>query len=194
MYLTNKLKKASVLTLPLLLMCYLPLSAWALIEATESESETVVEMIDQLEQRHYAKHRYDDELSSLHLDSYIESMDRAKMFFIAADLAEFEKYRTAMDEQLHEGNLEAGYVIFNRFQQRLESRLEEIIETLPDQVANMDFTVDETFPLELDEWEWAETPEYAIRKEKFEGFLDAAKAFGDVAGDLPTLEPKGMHL
>tara|TARA_R110001599_G_scaffold353866_1_gene600907 strand:+ start:28144 stop:30261 length:2118 start_codon:yes stop_codon:yes gene_type:complete len=147
------------LVLPALLLCTLAQPSWALIESSETQRETIVEMIDQLEQRHYAKHRYDDELSSQHLDSYIESLDRAKMFFTAADLAEFEKYRTAMDEQLHEGNLEAGYFMFNRFQQRLEQRLEDVIATLPDQVANMDFTVDETFPLELDEWEWAENPE-----------------------------------
>ncbi len=128
---------------------------WSLIESTDSERETMIEMIDQLEQRHYAKHRYDDGLSSAHLDSYIDSLDRAKMFFTAADLAEFEKYRTAMDEQLHEGNLEAGFVIFNRFQERLENRLEKVIETLPEQVSSMDFEVEESFPLEVEEWEWA---------------------------------------
>ena len=159
LYLSNRLKQTASLILPALLLCTLAQPSWALIESSETQRETIVEMIDQLEQRHYAKHRYDDELSSQHLDSYIESLDRAKMFFTAADLAEFEKYRTAMDEQLHEGNLEAGYFMFNRFQQRLEQRLEDVIATLPDQVANMDFTVDETFPLELDEWEWAETPE-----------------------------------
>ncbi|MEM9234103.1 MAG: carboxy terminal-processing peptidase, partial [Pseudomonadota bacterium] len=133
----------------------LALPAMAAIEYTQSERETIVEMIEQLEQRHYAKHRYDDELSSAHLDSYIDSLDRAKMFFTAADVAEFERYRHEMDEDLHEGNLEAGYVIFNRFQQRLESRIEQIIESLPDQVAAMDFSVDETFLLEVDDWEWA---------------------------------------
>ena len=159
MYLSKKLKQSAALALPALLLCTLSTPIWALIESSDSQRETMVEMIDQLEQRHYAKHRYDDELSSAHLDSYIESLDRAKMFFTAADLAEFEKYRTAMDEQLHEGNLEAGFLIFNRFHQRLEGRLESIVETLPNQVESMDFTVDESFPLELDEWEWATTPE-----------------------------------
>ena len=124
MNLTNKMKKGALLGLPALLLCSLSLPGWALIEATDSERETIVEMIDQLEQRHYAKHPYDDGMSSTHLDSYIESLDRGKMFFTAADIAEFEKYRTVMDDQLHEGNLEAGFVIFNRFQQRLEERIE----------------------------------------------------------------------
>ena len=143
------------LGLTALLLTTLALPGWALIEPSDSQRETMVEMIGQLEQRHYAKHRYDDDMSSSHLDSYIDSLDSAKMFFTAADIAEFEKYRTAMDDQLHEGNLEAGFVIFNRFQQRLEDRLELVVGKLPELSANMDFSVDETMPLEVEDWEWA---------------------------------------
>ena len=138
-----------------LLLTSLALPSWALIEPSASQRETMVEMIEQLEQRHYAKHRYDDAMSSSHLDSYIDSLDGAKMFFVSADIAEFEQYRNAMDDQLHEGNLEAGFAIFNRFQQRLEERLDQVVTRLPDLVATMDFSVDETIPLEVDDWDWA---------------------------------------
>ena len=157
MYLTKQMKTYAAMTLPALLSLFLSLPTWAAIESSESERETIVEMIGQLEQRHYAKHRYDDDMSSAHLDSYIESLDRGKMFFTATDLAEFEKYRTTMDDQLHEGNLVAGFDIFNRFQQRLEERMENVVETLPQQVEAMDFTVDESFPVDADEWDWART-------------------------------------
>jgi len=155
----KKLKHVAALVLPVLLLCSLSLRALALIEPTEAQRTTIVEMIDQLEQRHYAKHTYDDQMSSAHLDSYIDSLDRAKMFFTAADLADFEKYRTAMDDELHKGDLEAGFYIFNRFQQRLEDRLQGIIDTLPQQVAAMDFSVDESYPIDIDEWGWAKTPQ-----------------------------------
>lgn len=138
-----------------LLISAMPLPSWALIESSDSQRETMVEMIEQLENRHYAKHRYDDALSSAHLDSYIDSLDRTKMFFTASDIAEFEQYRTAMDDQLHDGNVEAGFIIFNRFQQRLESRLEQVVETLDTAVEKMDFSVDESFQLETDDWQWA---------------------------------------
>ena len=114
-------------------------------------------MIGQLEQRHYAKHRYDDEMSSAHLDSYIESLDRGKMFSLRPTFAEFEKYRTTMDDQLHEGNLVAGFDIFNRFQQRLEERMKMWSKPCRNQVEAMDFTVDESFPVDADEWDWART-------------------------------------
>ena len=93
------------------LSCLLVSSAWAKISYTQEQQETIVELIEELEERHYAKHPYDDNLSSLHLDSYIDALDRSKMFFTAADIREFEKYRTVMDEHLSEGNLEAGFQI-----------------------------------------------------------------------------------
>jgi len=128
---------------------------YALIEYTDTQRETIVELVEQLEERHYAKLAYDDELSSQHLDSYIDSLDGAKMFFTAADIKEFQRYRTVMDDQLPQGNLEAGFTIFNRFQQRLEDRLETLIEKLPAAVAAMDFTLDETYQLDTEGREWA---------------------------------------
>jgi carboxyl-terminal processing protease len=131
--------------------------AWALIEHTESQTETIVELVETLEERHYAKLQYNDEMSSEHLDSYIDSLDGGKMFFLAADVASFDKYRTELDDQLHEGQLEAGYQIFNRFHERMEARLEQVIATLPSTVEKMDFTIEEFYPLDIDDRSWAET-------------------------------------
>jgi carboxyl-terminal processing protease len=131
------------------------LPAFALIEYTDSQRDTIVELVEQLETRHYAKLEYDDALSSAHLDAYIDSLDGSKMFFLSADIAEFEKYRKIMDDQLREGNLDAGFKIFNRFQQRLEARLESVLDSLPETVAAMDFSVDENFDLDTDDRQWA---------------------------------------
>ncbi len=131
--------------------------SWALIQHTEDQAETIVEMIEQLEERHYAKLKYNDTLSSQHLDSYIDKLDGRKMFFLAADIAEFEKYRTELDDQSRNGQLEAGYQIFNRFQGRMEARLSQVIETLPAEVEKMDFTLDESYELEIDDQPWATT-------------------------------------
>ncbi|MEH6593204.1 MAG: S41 family peptidase, partial [Halioglobus sp.] len=128
---------------------------WATIEHTDSQAETIVELVEQLEERHYAKLKYDDTLSSQHLDSYIDSLDGGKMFFLASDVAEFDKYRTELDDQLHDGQLQAGYLIFNRFQERLEARLVKVIDTLPAATEAMDFTIEESYPLDIDDRAWA---------------------------------------
>ncbi len=131
------------------------LPSFALIEYTDAQRETAVELVEQLEERHYAKLKYDDTLSSQHLDAYIDSLDGSKMFFTAADIKEFEQYRQVMDDQLPEGNLDAGFTIFNRFHQRLETRLESVLATLPETVESMDFTADESYALDTDTREWA---------------------------------------
>jgi carboxyl-terminal processing protease len=153
----TQVRSTLLMTLPALLLGGLSVPAQAVIEYSDGQRETIVEMIEQLEERHYAKHRYDDALSSAHLDSYIDSLDGTKMFFTAADVAEFEQYRTVMDDQLHKGDLKAGFVIFNRFHQRLEARLEKVVAQLPEAVPNMDFSVDESYELDTDDLQWAKT-------------------------------------
>ncbi|MEH6610479.1 MAG: carboxy terminal-processing peptidase [Halioglobus sp.] len=138
-----------------ILLCVSALPVWAVIEYSDDQRETIVEMIQQLEERHYAKLKYDDALSSAHLDNYIDSLDGGKMFFTAADVQEFEQYRDVLDDQSHEGQLEAGYAIFNRFEQRLKDRLESVLDDLPATVSAMDFDIDESYPLSSDDREWA---------------------------------------
>lgn len=149
--------KAAMLSALLLLVAAQP--TVAKIAYTKAQQDTIVELIEELEDRHYAKHEYDDTLSSQHLDAYIDALDRSKMFFTAADIAEFEQYRTVMDDQLPKGNLDAGFAIFNRFQERLEHRLQGLVENLPALVDSMDFTRDETFDLDVEERQWADTQE-----------------------------------
>lgn len=151
------IKAVTRLTLPAVLLATLSLPSWALIEYSDGQRETIVEMLEQLEERHYAKLEYDDTLSSQHLDAYINGLDRSKMFFTAADIAEFEQYRTVMDDQLPKGKLDAGFVIFNRFQQRLQARLETVVATLPETVASMDFKIDESYLLDAEDRPWATT-------------------------------------
>ena len=131
-----------------------PLNGWATIEHSPSQAETIVEMVEQLEERHYAKLKYDDTLSSQHLDAYIDSLDPRKMFFLTTDITEFEKYRTQLDDQSHEGQLEAAYMIYNRFQERMKARLNKLIDTLPVMVEKMDFTIDESYNIEIEDLVW----------------------------------------
>jgi carboxyl-terminal processing protease len=142
-----------VASLGLLLSVCFP--AWSIIEYTEQQRDTAVEMVAKLQERHYAKLPYGDELSSQHLDNYVNSLDSGKMFFTAVDLADFEQYRSVMDDQLQEGKLDAGFTIFNRYHQRVQDRLNNVSDTLPETVAAMDFTIDESYPLDMEDRQWA---------------------------------------
>jgi hypothetical protein len=74
----------SLLTLALAAGTLLASSAQALIEATEAQRETAAELIEQLEERHYAKLTYDRALASQHLDAYVDSLDARRPLAQAA--------------------------------------------------------------------------------------------------------------
>ncbi len=133
------------------------LPAQAAIQYTQEQRETIIELIEHLEKRHYSGKPYNDAMSSQHLDVYIDRLDPGKMFFTAADIEDFEKYRRVMDDDLAKGRLDAGFNIFNRFQARLEARLDKVLATLPATVESLDFNREEVILLDVATREWAQS-------------------------------------
>ncbi len=127
----------------------------ALIEYTAAQEETAVELVEQLEQRHYSKLEYTDELSSQHLDNYLDTLDGGRLFFTAAEVASFDRYRYEMDDTLPKGDLDAAFEIFNSFHQKMIARLEGLVEQLPTMVDAMRFDVDERYQLDPETIAWA---------------------------------------
>ncbi len=148
-------KQLAGLTTAALLSAVIAAPSFALFEFTEEQRETIVELVEQLEERHYAKLSYDDNLSAQHLDAYLDSLDRTRMLFTKKDIEQFQRYRNVMDDQLRKGNLEAGFAIFNRYHEAMESRLTSLLESLPETVSKLDFAIDESFIIDADDREWA---------------------------------------
>ncbi|MEM8490639.1 MAG: carboxy terminal-processing peptidase [Pseudomonadota bacterium] len=138
-----------------LITSLIALPATALIEYTEAQQDTVAELLEQLEQRHYSKMPYSNELSSAHLDSFLDNLDGGRMFLTQSDIAEFERYRFQMDEDLPKGRLDAGFNIFNVYHERLSDRLEWVLDSLADEIAAMDFEEDDFLDLDTEAREWA---------------------------------------
>lgn len=118
------------------------------------QSKTAIDIISKLGNRHYSSQLFDDHLSSNFFDNYLDRLDGNKSFFLQSDVEEFEQYRYHLDNTLMKGDLEPGFIIFNRYQQRLIERLSGIVEKLPEMVADMDFTLDEQLELERKENPW----------------------------------------
>lgn len=135
----------------------LPPQAWAL-SATALQGETLEQLIQTLEDRHYEGKVYDDALSGQHLDAYITGLDPQKMFFTQSDIESFEKWRTTLDDLGRKGDLTPAFTIFSRYQALLKARLETILDTLPDQVAGFDYSVDEYIDIDGEERDWAVDP------------------------------------
>ena len=64
-----------------------------------------------LSQHHYRQSKLDDRLSSLILNTYLDDLDANHAYFLASDIAAFEKYRSTLDDALKNGNLQPAYEI-----------------------------------------------------------------------------------
>lgn len=145
--------KSVVLGLIALLVC--PLSAVGLAP-TELQGKTLTALIETLEERHYAGKRYDDRLSAQHLSAYIDSLDPQRMFFSAEDVSSFATWETELDDLGRQGNVDPAFTIFSRYQEKLRSRLEATVATLPDQLSAFDFSVIEYIVVDGSDRPWAE--------------------------------------
>ena len=123
---------------------------------TEAQSATLQELVEVIEERHYASRRYDDILSAQHFAAYIDALDPQRMFFDAADISEFAKWRLELDNAGRSGDLNPAFTMFDRYHQRLKERLEGILTSLPDTLENFDYSVEEFLVIDHSLMPWAD--------------------------------------
>ena len=132
----------------------LPAWGFALVPSPD-QGDTLKELIDVIEDRHYASRRYDDGLSAQHFVAYLDALDPQRMFFDAGDISEFNQWRLELDNVGRRGNLDPAFTIFNRYHAKLRQRLEKIIETLPATLAGFDYEVEEYLVIDHSVMPWA---------------------------------------
>ncbi len=71
----------------------------------------------------YRPRALDDKLSAEMLDRYLESLDPAKLFFTAGDIAKLDAYRTRLDDAIKSGQVAPAFEMFALYQQRVNTRV-----------------------------------------------------------------------
>lgn len=122
---------------------------------TAAQSDTLKEIIDVIEDRHYASRRYDDGLSAQHFTAYLDALDPQRMFFEADDIAAFSQWQLTLDNAGRAGDLAPAFAIFNNFHDELKARLTEILETLPQTLEGFDYEVEEYLEIDRSAMPWA---------------------------------------
>lgn len=121
---------------------------------SDNQSKTTVEIVDKLTTRHYRNLPLNDELSVQYFDQLLDSLDPTKSYLLQSDIDEFSSLRTQMDDLLRRGNLDSGFKIFSRYNQRAEARLQWIIAKLEDDKLLFDFTKDESLNIDPEKLSW----------------------------------------
>lgn len=104
----------------------------------------------------YKKVSLDDSLSEVIFDNYIHGMDPNKSYFLASDIADFQKYKTLFDDDLKVGDLTAAFYMFNVYQKRYNEKLNYSVKSLNQ---NFDFTKNESYTYDREKLPWFKTEE-----------------------------------
>jgi carboxyl-terminal processing protease len=129
---------------------------WAVALSPSSEqSDTLKELIDVIEDRHYASRRYDDGLSAQHFIAYLDALDPQRMFLDADDIGEFSQWRLELDNAGRRGDLSPAFSMFNRYHDKLKARLQQILTTLPGTLEGFNYDIDEYLVIDHSTMPWA---------------------------------------
>ncbi|MEJ1964769.1 MAG: carboxy terminal-processing peptidase [Gammaproteobacteria bacterium] len=104
-----------------------------------------------LEEAHFRRATIDDKLSAQVYERYLDLLDSQRSYFLASDINEFSSSRLKFDDMIRTGELEPGYVIFARFQQRNRERINYAISQLK---TEPDWTVSESFLFDREKAAW----------------------------------------
>ena len=155
-------------------------------------ARTSLTIVEQLRHNHYLRKALDDQTSAEVFDNYLGSLDSARVYFTAVDVAGFEKYRHTLDDALKRGDLEPAFEIFNRYQERLLERLKFLLAELANGVDAFDFTQEDAIELDRSEAPWlAGTEEVnAIWRKRLKSAVLNLRLNGKANGEIQELLTK----
>nr|WP_297461894.1 carboxy terminal-processing peptidase [uncultured Halomonas sp.] len=125
---------------------------------TDAQRQAAVDVAESLRYGHYSDIDLDDEWSQRALDRFLDILDSQRAYLLQRDIDDFADLGTALDDALTEGQLEGVYALYGRYQERLEARLEWLIDQVESGL-DFDYSGNERLSLEREDEPWATSPE-----------------------------------
>ncbi|WP_198291654.1 carboxy terminal-processing peptidase [Pseudomonas asplenii] len=129
-------------------------NSWDNLQPDRDEVIASLNVVELLKRHHYSKPPLDSARSVIIYDSYIKLLDPSRSYFLASDIAEFDKWKTQFGEFLKSGDLNAGFTIYKRYLDRVKGRLDFALAELNKGVDKIDFTTHETLLIDRKDAPW----------------------------------------
>ena len=114
----------------------------------ESRHENIGELVTTFIQKsHYNHVSVNDELSSAVMDTFIDELDRNKVYLLASDIEFFEKYRYELDDLVRNKPLDPVFDMSEIWRTRVRERFEFALEQLEE---HLEETQSDTILLKAD--------------------------------------------
>ncbi len=126
-------------------------SLYSPLESREVHGATAVDLLHELQTKHYSAVDIDDDFSALVFDSYLDLLDGSHLYFLKQDIDSLSAYRYTLDDSLKAGSVEPGFEIYNLYYLRILERLAFAIDRVENHIPEMDFTIDEFIDIDREE-------------------------------------------
>ncbi|MDW5378877.1 carboxy terminal-processing peptidase [Halomonas sp. HP20-15] len=156
MSLTAAIQRVWVLCL--LIALSVPAFAGPSPSPTDAQRQAAVEVAESLNYGHYADVKLDDAWSQRAFDRLLDVLDPQRAYLLKRDIAAFDDLRGSIDEAVNEGRLERVYALYERYQSRLEARLEWLLAQLENGL-DFDYTSNERLVIDRQGEPWAGSQE-----------------------------------
>ncbi|KPC07167.1 Tail-specific protease [Pseudomonas amygdali pv. lachrymans] len=129
-------------------------NSWDNLQPDRDEVIASLNVVELLKRHHYSKPPLDDKRSAIIYQSYIKQLDPSRSYFMASDIAEFDKWQFQFDDFLKSGDLNPGFTIYKRYLDRIKARLDFALAELSKGVDKLDFNTKETLLVDRKDAAW----------------------------------------
>jgi len=185
----------------LLVIVALSVALWSFIPKEKNDPEKdrlLLELLTYVIQKgHYDPKAMDDNFSKAVYKEYLLGIDASKRFFLQADIDEFSKYETQIDDQIRNKDLTFFDLTYNRLVQRMEESKKYYKEILD---KPFDYSIDEEFNTDYEKIPYAKTTDELkerwrkqIKLSSLSSLTDKQKLESDKLKADPTYKVKSFE-
>lgn len=134
------------------------LPSMATVFPATGDQQVAREVASRIRYGHYENIRYDADWSKRAYTRFIELLDPQHLYLLQGDLKDFRQLETGYGNVFADGQIDRPFEMYNRFQQRVEARLNTLISWLQNN-PHFDYTTKDRLNVETDKLPWAIAPQ-----------------------------------
>lgn len=131
-------------------------SSWNSLQPDKDQMIANFNIVEILRRYHYNSQMGSGFRQAQAYDSYLKILDPNRSYFIASDIAAFNRWRPHFNELIQTGNLQPGFIMYKLYLTRAEDRINYVLGLLNAGVDKLDFSQDDYLDLDREKALWPE--------------------------------------